>query len=58
MKKIITNTLGLACLVLLVLAGGEMQDGSCNILWTLGCLAGAALCGWAFTRLEKEARNV
>ena len=54
MKKAITTTLGLMCMVSIMLAGAERQDGSCDLLWTLGFLAFAVLCGWAWNKLNKK----
>ena len=54
MKKIIEKTCGMGCLLSLVIAGGECADGSCNLGWTLGWLAAAALLGWAYGKLSEK----
>lgn len=59
MKRIAQTLSGLGCLLSVMIAGGQEADGSCNIAWTLGWLAAAALLAWAFSKLsKKEARNV
>ncbi len=44
MKSLISSTLDLGTFAGVILAGGQMPDGSCCILWTLGWLAFAATC--------------
>lgn len=39
MKKALEFTLGMITVVAIFLAGAENPDGSCNIVWTLSCLA-------------------
>jgi len=39
MKNIITKLAGIACVFTFILAFAENADGSCNILWSLGCIA-------------------
>ena len=43
MKKTLSIICGLGCLTSIVLAGGQAEDGSCDLPWTLGFLALAAL---------------
>ncbi len=58
MKKTLSIICGLGCLTSIVLAGGQAEDGSCDLPWTLGFLALAALCGWAYGKLTgREARR-
>ena len=53
MKKTLEAILALCCILSLVLAGAEEVDGSCNLLWTLGFLALAAIFGCALHRIVK-----
>lgn len=58
MKKAITLLCGLACFACVILAGGSAVDGSCNLLWTLGWMGGALLCGAAYASLtDREGRH-
>lgn len=45
------------CLVFflaVILAGAENPDGSCNLIWTLSCLAIAILSAWAFNKVSEN----
>ena len=45
------------CLVFflaVILAGAENPDGSCNLIWTLSCLAIASLSAWAFNKVSEN----
>lgn len=42
MKKNIAIVLYGLCLVSIILAGCQREDGSMNLLWSMGCLAVAA----------------
>ena len=45
------------CLVFflaVILAGAENPDGSCNLIWTLSCLAIASLRAWAFNKVSEH----
>ena len=45
------------CLVFflaVILAGAENPDGSCNLMWTLSCLAIASLSAWAFNKVSEH----
>ena len=45
------------CLVFflsVILAGAENPDGSCNLIWTLSCLAIASLSAWAFNKVSEH----
>ena len=37
-----------------ILAGAENPDGSCNLIWTLSCLAIASLSAWAFNKVSEH----
>lgn len=52
MKKTIETILALVCFIALILGCAENPDGSCNLLWTLSCLAVAGLSGWAFGKVS------
>ena len=54
MKMILHSSLALACLLALVLAGGERSDGSCDIIWTVSWLAVAVVCGIACRMLNNK----
>lgn len=56
MKKTIETILGLVCFLAVILAGAENPDGSCNLLWTLSCLAVAGLSGWAYGKITKTTK--
>ena len=51
MKTIIKSILSLTCLAGIVLAGGENQDGSCDLAWTLSWLAVSVLAGALLKRI-------
>lgn len=53
MKKTLETICGIGCFLSIVLAGAEAADGSCDLLWTLGFLALAAVLGAAFGKLNK-----
>ncbi len=56
LKKILENILGLGCIFALFLASAENEDGSCNLAWSLGCLAVAVICGWLWSKFfDKDA---
>lgn len=57
MKKALTMILGLVCVIALMLGCAENPDGSCNIAWTLSCLAIAAASGLACTKLSPSIRH-
>lgn len=60
MKKVLETLLAFVGLVALVLGGAENPDGSCNLAWTLSCIAVVALCGWLYGKLnprEGDARK-
>ena len=54
MKKILSTILALVCLLAIVLGCAENPDGSCNLAWSLTCLAVAAACGWGWSKLNPE----
>lgn len=39
------------------LASAENPDGSCNLTWSLSCLAVAAASGWGWAKLNPEITN-
>ena len=53
MKKTLKSVLAVACFAGIVLAGCENPDGSCNILWTLGFMALAALAAYGLKKMEE-----
>lgn len=54
MKKIFETILGLVCVTALFLECAENPDGSCNLAWTLGCLAVSAGSGWLLGKVNPE----
>lgn len=54
MKKAIKTILGCACVAAVILAGAENPDGSCNLWWTIACLAIALVSGYAWDRVKQE----
>lgn len=57
MKKIISTILGLVAVMAIFLASAENPDGSCNLTWSLSCLAVAAASGWGWAKLNPEITN-
>lgn len=56
MKKIVKTILAVACIVGIILAGGEEPDGSCNILWTLSWLTVAVVSGMGLNKLTEDTK--
>lgn len=62
-KTIITSVFTLIILAGLVLGTSQNPDGSCDFLFSLGCIAAVALCGRAWYKMypedfkKKEVRN-
>lgn len=54
MKKIFSTILGLVAVMAIFLASAENPDGSCNLVWTLSCLAVVAASGWAWSKLNPD----
>ena len=54
MRKTIEIILGFVCFLSIILAGAENADGSCNLIWTLSCLAIASLSAWAFNKVSEH----
>lgn len=50
MKKIAETILLLTTIAALVFGGVQYADGSCNLTWTLSCIAVVAVCGWLWGR--------
>lgn len=57
MKKIIETLLAFVGIIALLLGGAENPDGSCNLLWTLSCLAIVAGCAWGYNKLNPEEKT-
>lgn len=55
--RIARGALACGLLLGLVLAGGERADGGCSMLWTLGWMAFAAVCGLALGKFHKNEIN-
>lgn len=55
MKKILSLIIEFACVASLFLACGQNADGSCNLAWSLSCLAVSVVCGVAYGKLNPEA---
>ena len=53
MKKTLKSVLAVACFAGIVLAGCENPDGSCNVVWTLGFMALAALAAYGLKKMEE-----
>jgi hypothetical protein len=54
MKKVLKPILSVVCFSAIILAGAENADGSCNLGWTLCCLAVAALSGYGLNRIMNK----
>lgn len=54
MRKFFEIIICLVFFLAVILAGAENPDGSCNLIWTLSCLAIASLSAWAFNKVSKH----
>ena len=54
MRKFLEIIISLAFFLAVILAGAENPDGSCNLIWTLSCLAIASLIAWAFNKVSEH----
>lgn len=54
MRKFLEIIICLVFFLAVILAGAENPDGSCNLIWTLSCLAIASLSAWAFNKLSEH----
>jgi hypothetical protein len=57
MKKLLSTILALICFGSIMLASAERSDGSPSILWSLGCIAVACVCGLLFVSLNPNFRK-
>lgn len=54
MRKFLEIIICLIFFLAVILAGAENPDGSCNLIWTLACLAIAGLSAWAFNKVSEH----
>ena len=54
MRKFFEIIICLVFFLAVILAGAENPDGSCNLIWTLSCLAIASLSAWAFNKVSEH----
>lgn len=54
MRKFLEIIICLVFFLAVILAGAENHDGSCNLIWTLSCLAIASLSAWAFNKVSEH----
>lgn len=54
MRKFLEIIICLVLFLAVILAGAENPDGSCNLIWTLSCLAIASLSAWAFNKVSEH----
>lgn len=54
MRTILEIIICLVFFLAVILAGAENPDGSCNLIWTLSCLAIASLSAWAFNKVSEH----
>lgn len=54
MRKFLEIIICLFFFLAVILAGAENPDGSCNLIWTLSCLAIAGLSAWAFNKVSEH----
>ena len=54
MRKFLEIVICLVFFLAVILAGAENPDGSCNLIWTLSCLAIASLSAWAFNKVSEH----
>lgn len=57
MKKELTTALELIAVLVLFLGCAENPDGSCNLAWTLGCLAVSAGSVWLLAKISKNGKD-
>lgn len=55
MKKIVSILCALGSLTSLMLGAAQNPDGSCNALWSLGCIALGVILGYIAVKLNPEA---
>ena len=58
MKKAIETIFALGCICALFLGCAESPDGSCNVLWTLGCLTLSVIFGLMFNYVHGQSKPV
>lgn len=54
MRKFFEIIICLVFFLAVILAGAENPDGSCNLIWTLSCLAIASLSAWAYNKVSEH----
>ena len=54
MRKFFEIIICLVFFLAVIMAGAENPDGSCNLIWTLSCLAIASLSAWAFNKVSEH----
>ena len=54
MRKFLEIIICLVFFLAVILAGAGNPDGSCNLIWTLCCLAIAGLSAWAFNKVSEN----
>ena len=54
MRTFFKNLLGAVFFIALCLGCASNPDGSCNLKWTLSCLAISAICGYGWGKLDKK----
>lgn len=54
MRKFLEIIICLVFFLAVILAGAENPDGSCNLIWTLSCLAIASLSAWVFNKVSEH----
>ncbi len=54
MRKFLEIIICLVFFLAVILAGAENPDGSCNLIWTLSCLAIAGLSALAFNKVSEN----
>ena len=55
MKKIVSTLCAFGSLTSLMLGAAQNPDGSCNALWSLGCIALGVILGYIAVKLNPEA---
>lgn len=58
LKTILGYILGLITMMAIMFACAENEDGSCNLWWSLGCIAVAVVCGWLWNKYFNEDAQV
>lgn len=57
MRKLLTVIFGTGCFIAMLLSGATKEDGSCDALWSFGCIAIAIICGLLLIKINPNFRK-